>query len=153
MALLFPLNIVIQHWSLSNRSRWRLSFSTFSTYLDTPTCLDSLSHELPMERERERDCELRIKWVTVNSTRWTLSTASALTKLPKRFHEPLKSAKGYEPLKSLQSAWRLLKEVWDSGMMHLASVFQDSGTQTQRPNLKQERLINEAPQTDYISCN
>ncbi len=58
-------------------------------------------------------------------------TASAFAKLPKHFHEPLnsplaESAKGYKPLKSLQSAWRLLKDTWDSGMIHRAFVFLDS---------------------------
>ncbi len=58
-------------------------------------------------------------------------TASVFAKLPKHFHEPLnsllaESAKGYKPLTSLQSAWRFLKEAWDSGMIHRALDFLDN---------------------------
>ncbi len=114
---------------------YMLSFFAFSTYLDTPTCLDRVSHELPTERARERGlytedkmnhntrlCQVRHK---------DEPTASVFAKLPKHFHEPLnsllaESSKGYKPLTSLQSGWRLLKEAWDSGMIHRALVFLDN---------------------------
>lgn len=139
MALLFPHWFELCHlalWSVSNRSTWCLTYACSHSLHSLHTwTLQHVLIESPMsclQREQERGFYTEDK---MNHSTGHCQvghkeepTASVFAKLPKHFPEPLnsplaESAKGYKPLKSLQSAWQLLKDTWDSGMIYRSLVF------------------------------